>query len=88
MTEVIILCALFGTFILGSFTIGLSFGVKLRNNEKIEIPNLNPVKAVKKAVNESKQERENEKEKTLFEIEMANIDSYDGTGFGQKELPR
>ena len=88
MTEVIILCGLFGAFILGSFTIGLSFGVKLRNNEKIEIPNLNPVKAVKKAVKESKQERENEKEKTLFEIEMANIDSYDGTGFGQKELPR
>lgn len=88
MSETIILCTLFGVFILVSFIVGLSFGVKLRNNEKIEIPNLNPVKAVKKAVKESKQEREIEKEQEIFEINMANIDAYDGTGTGQLKFPK
>lgn len=88
MIYTIILCTIFGVFILVSFLLGLSFGVKLRNNEKIEMPNINPVKRIKKIVNEHNEEKNSLKEQELFETEMANIDMYDGTGMGQKELPR
>lgn len=88
MIYTIILCTIFGVFILVSFLLGLSFGVKLRNNEKIEMPNINPVKKIKKIVNEHKEEKNSLREQEIFEIEMANIDMYDGTGMGQKELPR
>lgn len=88
MIYTIILCTIFGVFILVSFILGLSFGVKLRNNEKIEMPTINPVKKIKKIVNEHKEEKNSLKEQELFETEMANIDVYDGTGIGQKELPR
>ena len=46
--ETIILCTIFGVFILLAFILGLVFGCKLRNNEKITVPNLNPVKTISK----------------------------------------
>jgi hypothetical protein len=88
MIETIILCALYGIFILLSFVLGLNYGVKLRNNEPIDVPNLNPVKAVKNAVKEAKEEHTKNIERTINEINTFNIDNYDGTGLGQKDFPR
>lgn len=82
----IILCALFGIFILISFIIGLSFGCKLRNNETIKIPNLNPVKAIKDYKEDKKQKEREDKEQEILEQNLANIEAYDGTEFGQKDF--
>ncbi len=85
MINSIILCTVNGVFILISFTIGLSFGVKLRNNEKIAVEN--PVKKIKEKKIAKKQEEKIAKEAEIEEINLANIDAYDGTPYGQKEFP-
>ena len=80
------LCALFGVFIMLSFTIGLSFGCKLRNNEKISIPNMNPVKAIRLHNEERKIKEKEDKEQKILEQNLANIEAYDGSEFGQKDF--
>lgn len=82
----IILCTVFGVFILISFTIGLCFGCKLRNNETIKIPNLNPIKAIKDYKEEVKQKEKEDREQEILEQNLANIDAYDGTEAGQLDF--
>ena len=82
----IILCTIFGVFILLSFTMGLAFGCKLRNNETIKIPNLNPVKAVKNYIEEEKEQLKINKEQEILEQNLANIEAYDGSELGQKDF--
>ena len=82
--ETIILCAIFGIFILISFITGLSYGVKLRNNEKIEF--INPVKKINKAMKDKKIKHEEETKTKELETMLENIDNYDGTETGQKEI--
>ena len=54
----ILLCTIFGVFILVSFTIGLAFGCKLRNGETIKMSNINPVKVVKERKKEKRQKEQ------------------------------
>jgi hypothetical protein len=75
----------FGVFILLSFVIGVILGQKLNRNEKIEV---NPVKAVGNYVEEKKIKKENDKEQAALETMLDNIDNYDGSGIGQKEIIR
>ena len=82
----IILCTIFGVFILVSFTIGLAFGCKLRNNETIKMPNVNLVKAVKDHRKEKAQKEKEDREQEIFEQNLANINAYDGTDIGQKDF--
>ena len=84
--ETVIICTLFGVFILLSFTIGLSFGCKLRNNEVVKIPNLNPIKGIKNYKEEKKRKEKEDKEQEILEQNLANIDAYDGTDKGQKDF--
>lgn len=85
--EIIILCALFGVFILLSFTIGLSFGCKLRNNENIEVPDLNPVKRISKSREEKQIKKERDLQEEILKVSLENIENYDGTEYGQKDIP-
>ena len=84
--ETIILCTIFGVFILLSFTLGLSFGYKLRNKESIKIPTLNPLKAIREYQTEKKQREKKDREQEILEQNLANIDAYDGTETGQKDF--
>ena len=86
--ETIILCTIFGVFILLAFILGLVFGCKLRNNEKITVPNLNPVKAVNKHKKEKEVQKNKEREEEILKINLENIENYDGTELGQKEFPK
>lgn len=83
MLETIILCTIFGVFVLLSYTLGLRNGQRLSKNEEISIPELNPIKAIQSEI-ESHEER---KKQEQFDIMMANIDNYDGTGIGQQNIP-
>ena len=85
--ETIILCSIFGIFILLSFILGLVFGCKLRNNEKITVPNLNPIKTISKHKQEKRIQRNKELEEEILKINLENIENYDGTEYGQKEFP-
>lgn len=88
MWEIVIICILFGAFIMASFIIGLYYGSKIKNNEKIELPEVNPVKIIKNNIEERKAEKKRTEEELIDEINSFNIDNYDGTGLGQKEFPR
>ena len=81
--ETIALLFLFGVFIILAYTLGLKNSQKLKNNEEIKIPEINPVKIVKNEIETFEQK----KKQDAYDTMMANIDNYDGTGLGQKDIP-
>ena len=81
--ETIALLFLFGIFIILSYTLGLKNSQKLKNNEEIKIPEINPVKIVRNEIETFEQK----KKQDAYDTMMANIDNYDGTGLGQKDIP-
>ena len=81
--EKIALLFLFGIFIILAYTLGLKNGQKLKNNEEIKIPEINPVKIVRNEIETFEQN----KKQDVYDTMMANIDNYDGTGLGQKDIP-
>lgn len=83
MWSTIILCTLFGVFILVAYSLGLKNGQKLSKSEEVVIPELNPVKAIQKEI----ETVEEKKKQEAFDLMMSNIDNYDGTGLGQKNIP-
>lgn len=84
MWDTILLLFLVGCFILMAYTLGLKNGQKLKNDEEIKLPEINPVKAIKNEI----ENYEEKKKQEINEINMFNIDNYDGTGLGQKDIPR
>ena len=81
--ETIALLFLFGVFIILAYTLGLKNGQKLKNNEEIKIPEINPVKIVRNEIETFEQK----KKQDAYDTMMANIENYDGTGLGQKDIP-
>lgn len=83
MIETIILCAIFGVFILIAYSLGLKNGQRLSKDEDVVVPNVNPVKVVTEEI----EKHEEKKKQQAYEIMMSNIDNYDGTGIGQQDIP-
>lgn len=86
MIEAIVFSTIFGVFVIISFTIGLIFGVKLRNNKEISIPN--PIKMIEEKKQEKVIKEIVSKRQEIDEINLANIEAYDGTELGQRDIPR
>lgn len=80
--ETIALLFLFGVFIILAYTLGLKNGQKLKNDEEIKMPEVNPVKIVRNEIDAFEQR----KKQDVYDTIMANIDNYDGTGLGQKDI--
>lgn len=80
MIDIIILCALFGIFILFSFIKGIQIGIKLRNNEPIE--NFKLIEPIKNIINKAEEPELTEEQ----QIEWDNINNYDGTRASQQEI--
>lgn len=83
--EIMIISALSIVLIFFAFITGLHYGSKIKANEVIEIPN--PVKKVKEHKQIKKVEEKLDKEAMIEEINLANIDAYDGTELGQQSFP-
>jgi len=83
MIEAIILCTIVGVFIIVSYSLGLKNGQRLSKNEEVVVPNVNPIKAIA----DEKERYEERKKQEIQEINSYNIDHYDGTGLGQKDIP-
>lgn len=66
------------------FVIGAKVGQTVTRGEKIETPNLNPMEAYRKHEARKEAEREQERLDVLWE----NINRYDGTSAGQKDVPK
>lgn len=65
------------------FIIGARVGQMVRKGEKVEIPSVSPVKAVRE--HEERKARKAEQER--LEVILRNIEAYDGTARGQEDVP-
>lgn len=66
------------------FIIGAKVGQAVSKGEKIETPTVDPLKAYR----EHEAKKEAQKEQERLDTIMRNIESYDGTGNGQEDVPR
>lgn len=67
------------------FIIGAKVGQKVVRQEPIEI---NPIKAVNKAIEEHKEALIKDAEEEYFKAIYSNIDNYTGDSIGQVDIPR
>lgn len=79
----VLLLAVMGIVNVLCFVIGAKVGMAASKGEEIELPSVNPVEAYKK--HEAKKVAEAEQSK--LDTIMANIEAYDGTPYGQKDIP-
>lgn len=80
--EVIILILGIGIMNILCFLIGAKTGQKVVKGEEVTLPNVNPVKALENYQEDRRQKKEEEN----FNINLENIENYDGTGIGQKDF--
>jgi hypothetical protein len=73
-----------GVLNVSCFVIGAKVGQNVSKGEKIETPSLNPIKAIREREDRKEAEREQER----YDAILRNIESYDGTGRGQEDVPR
>lgn len=82
MLETILLCTIFGVFILFSYTLGLRNGQKLKKDEQIKLPEVTEkIKEITKA-NSKVDDGLSEEEQISWE----NINNYDGTIESQRQI--
>ena len=72
------------TLNIACFFIGAKVGQKVVKGETLVLPSLNPAEAIK----EHNSRKEAERQQKRDEIILRNIEQYDGTPFGQEEVPR
>ena len=80
--ETIILVLLMGGMNLLAFLIGARTAQKVDKGEEITLPSINPMEAYREHRERVGAHKEQERLNTMLE----NIDNYDGTGFGQKDI--
>ena len=66
------------------FFIGAKVGQTVSRDEKLALPSVNPIKAVR----EHHERREAERARERVDTILRNIESYDGTGAHQEDVPR
>lgn len=78
---IILAVGLLNTF---SFCIGAKIGQAVSRNEKIELPSFDPMQAIR----ESRSKKKAESEQSRRDVILRNIEAYDGTANGQRDVPR
>jgi hypothetical protein len=56
----------------------------VKKDKDIELPNINPLKAIR----EQQEHKEQKKEQDKLETIMRNIEAYDGTSNRQEDIPQ
>lgn len=67
-----------------SLVVGAKIGQAAVLGKEIKIPN--PVTGIKEAIEEYRDEHEYNEEQERIKTMLENIDAYDGTGLGQKDV--
>lgn len=80
----VLVLAVFGAVNIFCFVLGAKVGQTVAKGEKVEMPNVNPLEAIREHHNK----REAEREQDRIDVIMSNIESYDGTGNGQRDVPK
>ena len=73
-----------GLICLSCFLMGAKVGQTASNGEPIETPKVNPMKIYR----EREAKRAAQKEEERIDTILQNIEGYDGTSRGQKDVPR
>jgi hypothetical protein len=66
------------------FLMGAKLAQSVENGEPIKLPTMNPMEKIR----ERQDKKEAQRTRDKFEVLMQNVDNYDGTGTGQKDIPR
>ena len=66
--------------------IGLKVGMHVVKGEPVKLPN--PIEEYAKRQTEKQAKKEAKAEQDKIETILRNIENYDGTGFGQIDVPR
>lgn len=80
----ILLILVVGALNVACFFIGARVGQKVVKGEAVELPKVDLMAAAR----ERQAKREAEREQSKIDTIMQNIENYDGTSRGQKEIPR
>lgn len=67
------------------FYIGARIGQKIVRDEEVTLPN--PVTEIQEQVQLHREKRKAKEEQDQLDVILANVESYDGTGYGQREVP-
>lgn len=81
----ILLIAVVGTLNIACFFVGAKVGQTVSKGKEIEAPKIpSPITAYKNHI----ETKEAEAEKHRLEVILGNIERYDGTDYGQEDVPR
>ena len=75
-----------GTLCIVCFLIGVYVGEKVVKGESVEYSSLNPVRSIKESQEKKQAVKEAKEEAEKQAILMHNIEIYDGTSIGQKDV--
>lgn len=79
----VLLLLVMGAVNIACFLIGAKIGQKTAKGEDIKLPTVNPLELVQ----EHREKRAAQEERDKVETILRNIESYDGTGYGQEDVP-
>lgn len=80
----VLVLAVFAIANIFCFVIGAKVGQAVSKGETVEMPTVNPMEVIR----EHQNKREAEREQDRIDVIMSNIESYDGTGNGQRDVPK
>lgn len=80
----ILLALVVGTLCIACFFVGAKVGQQVSKGETIETPSLNPIKAIQ----EHQERKAAKEEQDKIDTVLRNVERYDGTSFGQEDVPR
>ena len=82
--ETLVIILAVGALNVACFFIGAKVGQTVSRGEPIETPTVNPFKIIE----HHREERHAAAEQDRIDAILKNIESYDGTGHGQQDVPR
>lgn len=82
--ETIIILVIAAVLSAGSLIIGIVIGQRLGRGEAIRVPELDPTRVIQSRAEKAAQKAEDDR----MAVILRNLERYDGTSYGQEEVPR
>lgn len=82
--ETLLIILAIGALCIACFFVGASVGQKVSKGEPVEIPKVDPMKPIR----EHQDRKQARAEQDRYDAILRNIENYDGTEAGQKDVPR
>lgn len=83
----VLLLAVMGLTNIACFMVGAKVGQQVSKGEKIEMPTVNPMQAIKERREMEEAKVQQKLEQDMWDTILRNIEAYDGTEDGQMDVP-